>query len=145
MLMGKYNNSIDAKNRMIVPAKCRDDLGYKCVLTTGEDMCLYIYPMCEWEKVREKLSSLPTSDKVIRAFVRKKLSNAVECEIDKQGRMTLPVELREFAGIEKDIVTVGMIDKLEVWSKQEWDKAEQTAEETIDEQTLADKLAAFGI
>lgn len=145
MLMGKNNNSIDAKNRMIVPSKYRDDLGYKCVLTKGDDKCLYIYPVCEWEKVREKLASLPTSDKAIRAYVRKVYSNAVECEIDKQGRMTLPTELREFAGIEKDIVTVGMIDKIEVWSKTEWDAQENSPEAAADDEDLAAKLREYGI
>ncbi len=145
MLMGKTKNSIDAKNRMIVPSKYRDELGFRCVLTRGDDRCLYIYPVMEWEKVREKLSSLPTSDKAIRAYVRKVYSNAVECEIDKQGRLTLPTEHREFAGIEKDIVTVGMIDKIEVWSLTEWDIQENSPEAAADGESLAEKLAALGI
>ena len=145
MLMGKYNNSIDAKNRMIVPSKCRDDLGYKCVLTKGDDLCLYIYPMCEWDKVREKLAALPTSDKLIRAYVRKVYSNAVECEVDKPGRLTIPTELREYAGIDKDIVTVGMIDKLEIWSAAQWKDNESTENEETDAAKLEELLRQYGI
>lgn len=142
MLMGKYNNSIDPKNRMIIPSKYRDELGFKCVLTKGNDKCLYIYPMCEWEKVKEKLSSLPTSDKNIRAYVRRFYANAVECEIDKQGRVTIPIELKEFAGIEKELVTVGMIDKIEVWSRSEWEALDEIADNSPD---LESKLAEYGI
>ncbi len=145
MLMGKTYNSTDAKNRMIIPSKYRDELGYKCVLTKGNDKCLYIYPVREWEIVREKLSSLPTSDKGIRAYIRKIYSNAVECEIDKQGRLTLPTELREFAGIEKDLVTVGMMDKVEIWSRQEWEALEHSPEAEANDPELEAKLASLGI
>lgn len=145
MLMGKNYNSTDAKNRMIIPSKYRDELGYKCVLTKGDDKCLYIYPVREWEKVREKLSSLPTSDKGIRAYIRKVYSNAVECEVDKQGRLTLPNELREFAGIEKDLVTVGMMNRVEVWSREIWDAQADDFEAEASDENLAAKLAELGI
>ena len=121
MLMGKFQNSIDAKSRMIVPAKFREQLGYKCVLTMGIDRCLYIYPMAEWEKFMNKLSALPMSDANARAFIRHFYANAVESEIDKQGRITLPADLREYANIDKELVTIGNLDKIEVWSKEEWD------------------------
>ena len=145
MLMGKNYNSTDAKNRMIIPSKYRDELGYKCVLTKGDDKCLYIYPVREWEKVREKLSSLPTSDKGIRAYIRKVYSNAVECEMDKQGRLTLPNELREFAGIEKDLVTVGMMNRVEVWSREIWDAQADDFEAEENDEELGAKLAELGI
>lgn len=105
MFMGKYQNSIDAKNRMIVPSKYREELGYKCVLTKGIDKCLYIYPMSEWERFMTKLSALPSSDMNARAFVRHFYANAVECEVDRQGRLTIPQELRDYAGIDKELVT----------------------------------------
>ena len=119
MLMGKFQNSIDAKSRMIVPAKFREQLGYKCVLTMGIDRCLYIYPMAEWEKFMNKLSALPMSDANARAFIRHFYANAVESEIDKQGRITLTADLREYANIDKELVTIGNLDKIEVWSKEE--------------------------
>ncbi len=143
MLMGKYHNSIDAKSRMIIPSKCREDLGGVCVLTRGIDKCLYVYPMAEWSKFMEKLSKLPTSDSKARAFVRHFYANAVECEIDKQGRITLPQELREYAAIDKDLVTVGIIDKVEIWAREEWDaEVRETDDSTWD---MAEKMAEYGI
>ena len=122
MLMGKYQNSIDLKSRMIVPAKYRDELGFRCVLTRGIDKCLYIYPMAEWDRFMSKLSALPTSDANVRAFIRHFYANAVEGEIDKQGRLIIPQELREYANIEKDLVTIGILDKIEIWSKEKWNE-----------------------
>lgn len=143
MLMGKYQNSIDAKGRMIVPAKYREELGYRCVLTRGIDKCLYIYPMPQWEKFMEKLSKLPTADPNARAFVRHFYANAVECDIDKQGRMGIPQELREYANIEKELVTVGILDKIEVWSKSQWHDAEELTE--MSPVDVAAKMAEYGI
>lgn len=143
MLMGKYQNSIDAKSRMIIPSKYRDELGYRCVLTKGMDKCLYIYAISEWELFMKKLSALPTSDLASRQFVRHFYANACECEIDKQGRIVIPQELREYAAIEKDLVTVGVMDKIEVWSKTEWDGAESNANLAPSE--IAQKMAEYGI
>ncbi|MBN7774254.1 division/cell wall cluster transcriptional repressor MraZ [Clostridium aminobutyricum] len=141
--MGKYQNSIDAKSRMIVPSKYRDELGCRCVLTRGIDTCLYIYPMQQWEKFMEKLSALPTTDPNARAFVRHFYANAIECDIDKQGRMVLPQDLREYAHIEKELVTVGLLDKIEIWGKEEWTAAESMTELTPKD--FATKMAEYGI
>ncbi len=124
VLMGEFHNSIDAKGRMIIPAKFRDELGYKCVLTKGLDKCLYIYPMAEWDKLKEKLAALPLSDPEARKFVRYMFGNAQECEIDKQGRIFIASNLREYAGIEKELMTVGILDKVEVWSKKVYEGGE---------------------
>jgi MraZ protein len=143
MLMGKYQNSIDAKCRMIVPSKYRDELACRCVLTRGIDTCLYIYPIQQWEKFMDKLSALPTTDPNARAFVRHFYANAIECDIDKQGRMVLPQELREYAHIEKELVTVGLLDKIEIWSKEEWTAAENMTELTPND--FATKMTEYGI
>ena len=143
MFMGKYQNSIDAKNRMIVPSKFRSDLGLNFVLTKGIDKCLYIYSMKEWENFMDKLSKLPTSDANARAFVRHFYGNAVECEADRQGRVTIPQELREYAGIERDLVTVGVLDKIEVWSKEVWSGADTSPELAPEE--FAKKMVEYGI
>ena len=124
MFMGKYQNSIDAKSRMIIPSKFRDELGLRCVLTVGNDKCLYIYPVSEWESITKDLSVHPTSDTDSRQLVRRFFANAGECEIDRQGRITIPQELREYAGIEKELVTNGLSNIIEVWSKQEFEKIE---------------------
>ena len=143
MLMGKYQNSIDLKSRMIVPAKYRDQLGHKCILTRGIDKCLYIYPLSEWERFMSKLSQLPTSDSSVRGFIRHFYANAVETEIDKQGRVIIPSELREYANIEKELVTIGILDKIEIWSKEEWGKAENKTE--LEPTDFAQKMAEYGI
>ena len=143
MFMGKYQNSIDAKNRMIVPSKYREELGYKCVLTKGIDKCLYIYPMSEWERFMTKLSALPSSDMNARAFVRHFYANAVECEVDRQGRLTIPQELLDYAGIDKELVTIGILDKIEIWSRAEWENAEDGPQ--LAPEDIAQKMAEYGI
>lgn len=143
MFMGKYQNSIDTKNRMIIPSKYRDELGYRCVLTKGIDKCLYIYPMAEWESFMDKLSKLPSADSNARAFIRHFYANAVECEVDRQGRVTLPQELREYAGIERELVTVGILQKIEIWSKKEWEDTENGPQLQTGE--FAAKMLEYGI
>ncbi|MBR1989126.1 MAG: division/cell wall cluster transcriptional repressor MraZ [Firmicutes bacterium] len=120
MFMGTSNNSIDEKNRMIVPAKLRAELGARCILTKGLDQCLYIYTTEDWDKQMEKIARLPESDPKVRAFIRHFCANACECEFDKQGRIIIPQELKTYAGIEKDLVTMGAMTKIEIWSREVW-------------------------
>ena len=122
MLMGTYQNSIDAKNRFSVPAKFRKELGEHCVLTRGLDDCLVIYPMETWNAQQQELSKLPRSDEKARAYLRYTYMNAVECDIDKQGRTVLPQFLRDLVHIEKDLVTIGMLDRIEIWSRDIYEK-----------------------
>ena len=143
MLVGKYQNSIDAKSRMIVPAKFRDELGTKCVVSKALDHCLEIHPMDEWETfVNEKLKVLSSFDPKARQLARYFSSSAETCEIDKQGRITIPQELREYAGIEKELVTVGAFEKIEVWSKDAWEKYEQ--ERDMSASAIAECMAGYG-
>ena len=104
MLMGEYNHTIDAKGRLIVPAKFREVLGDEFVVTKGLDNCLFVYPNDEWQKFEEKLQTLPLTNKNARQFTRFFLAGAASVEVDKQGRILLPSVLREFAGLEKDVV-----------------------------------------
>ncbi len=133
MFMGKYNNSIDAKNRMIVPSKHRDQLGGRCILTKGMDTCLYIYPVGEWEKQMEKISQLPETDENVRKYIREAFSNAEECEIDKQGRILIPAELKNKVFIDKELVTVGAMRRIEIWSKEVWDNPDAYKQEAEDD------------
>ena len=121
MFMGTSKNSIDEKNRMIVPSKLRAELGARCILTKGLDQCLYIYTTEDWDKQMEKISRLPESDPKVRAFIRHFCANACECEFDKQGRIIIPQELKVYAGIEKELVTMGAMSKIEIWSREVWD------------------------
>ncbi len=123
MFMNEYNHSVDIKGRIIVPSKLREELGEKFVLTVGLDGCLFMYPFSEWEKFVEQLVNLPGSA-VSRNIQRYFMSNASECEVDKQGRFLVPQKLREAAGIdiEGKVVLVGVINKIELWSKEKWDE-----------------------
>ena len=120
MFMGEYNHTIDAKGRLIIPAKFRETLGEEFILTRGLDGCLSIYPMDEWKSFEEKLKALPLTDKNARAFLRFFVAGATSCELDRQGRILVPGTLREFAGLEKEVVLTGNLTRIEVWSKEKW-------------------------
>ena len=120
MFMGEYNHTIDAKGRLIIPSKFRELLGEEFVLTKGLDGCLSIYPMDEWKAFEEKLRALPLTNKNARTFTRFFVAGATNCELDKQGRILVPQTLREFAGLEKEVVLTGNLDRIEIWSKEKW-------------------------
>lgn len=122
MFMGEYSHSIDAKGRLIIPAKFREGLGEEFVLTKGLDGCLSIYSMEEWSIFEKKLQALPLTNKNARKFSRFFVAGATMCELDKQGRILVPATLREFAGLEKDVVLTGNLNRIEVWSKEKWNE-----------------------
>lgn len=123
MFRGIYFHSVDQKGRIIVPAKYREQLGYKFFITKGFDHCLYIFPTDEWLKFEEKLSKLPVSKKETRKLVRFFLSSAYEAELDKQGRVLLQQDHRGFADIAGDVVLAGVGSKIEIWSKEKWEES----------------------
>ncbi|HBM81810.1 MAG: division/cell wall cluster transcriptional repressor MraZ [Clostridiales bacterium] len=142
MFIGEYQHSIDSKNRIIVPSKFRDELGEKFVITKGLDSCLYAYPMGEWANLEQKLKALPLTSKDARAFVRFIFSGASDCELDKQGRFVIPANLLEYANIKKDVVTIGVATRFEIWSRENW---EQYNNSNIDFDEIADKMSQLGI
>ena len=121
MFMGEYNHTIDAKGRLIIPSKFREVLGDEFVVTKGMDGCLFVFDDPEWQAFEEKLRALPMIDKEARQFTRFFLAGAASVEVDKQGRILLPAVLREFAGITKDAVLVGVSSRVEIWSKDRWE------------------------
>lgn len=134
MLMGEYEHTIDEKGRLIIPARFREELGLKFVVTRGLDRCLFVYPLTEWARlVEEKLQALPLGKTEARAFVRTLMSGATECELDKQGRIMLPANLRSYAGLEKDVVVIGVSARAEIWAKAEWEKYSSAAEAAFGE------------
>ena len=141
MLMGEYSHSIDTKGRLIMPAKLRQDIGDKFILTKGLDGCLFAFSQTEWLNFEEKLKSLPLSDKNATNFVRFFLCGATECEIDKQGRFLIPTNLRTAGSLEKEAVIIGVGTRLEIWDKQTWEKCDQ--EISADE--IAENMANLGI
>ena len=116
MFMGEYNHIIDAKGRLIIPARFRELLGEEFILTKGLDGCLSIYPMDAWEAFETKLRALPLTNKNARTFTRFFVAGATNCELDRQGRILVPQTLREFAGLEKEVVLTGNLDRIETVS-----------------------------
>ena len=145
MLMGEYNHTIDAKGRLIVPAKFREVLGDEFVVTKGLDNCLFVYPNDEWQKFEEKLQTLPLTNKNARQFARFFVAGATPCELDKQGRILLPATLREFAGLEKDVVLVGVASRIEIWSKDRWLQSISTYDDDMDEVAANMESLGFSI
>jgi MraZ protein len=142
MLIGEYAHALDAKNRMIIPSKFREELGEKFILTKGLDGCLYAYPHNEWAILEDKLKKLPLTSKDARAFVRFMFSGANECEIDKQGRTLIPQNLIEYANIKKEIVSIGVSNRIEIWSKESWEAYNNL---NIDYEDVAEKMSDLGI
>lgn len=122
MFMGEYSHSIDEKGRLIIPSKFRFELGETFVLTRGLDGCLCVYPQAEWNILESKLRALPLTNKNARTITRFLVSGAATCELDKQGRILVPAALREYAGLEKEVVVTGNLERIEIWDKAKWDE-----------------------
>ena len=120
VFMGEFNHTIDAKGRLIIPSRFREELGQEFVMTKGLDGCLFVFPQTEWESFQGKLKTLPLINKDARKFSRFFLAGACACEVDRQGRILIPSVLREFAHLEKDVVLVGVGSRIEIWSKEKW-------------------------
>lgn len=140
MFAGNYQHNIDEKGRMIIPSKFREGLGDAFYITIGDNGCLFVYPLSEWQKVEEKLSATGgNSQKIKRIF----FANACECEADKQGRTLIPSKLRDFAGIKKDVVVVGVSNKVEIWAGERWAEYIGTEEETLKE--ISEQIELLGL
>ena len=143
MFIGEYEHSVDAKGRVIMPVKLREDIGEKFIVTKGLDGCLFAYSISEWTNFEEKLKTLPLTNKNARDFVRFFLSGAVECEIDKQGRFLIPGNLRTYAMLEKEIIIIGVGTRIEIWNKEEWKK--YSSDENISADEIAENMTMLGI
>ncbi len=122
MFMGEYHHSIDEKGRLIIPSKFREELGESFIVTRGLDGCLFVYPMHEWNQIVAKLKNLPFTKKDARSFMRFFLSGATVCGFDKQGRVNIASPLINYAGLNKDCIVIGVNDRLEIWSEENWNK-----------------------
>lgn len=120
MLMGEFHNNLDLKGRIVIPSKLREVLGEKIILTRGLDKSLFLYSVETWNLLMEKMNSLPFTEKETRNFVRFMTSGAVALEFDKQGRIIIPSYLREFACLEKETVIIGALNRVEIWSNNNW-------------------------
>lgn len=120
MLTGKYSHSIDAKNRLIIPSKIKEQLGDTITILRGSDKCLTLYSAEEWENYARKISELPKTQ--VRALTRYLYSNSIEVQPDSQGRVMLPAEMVKYAEITKNIITVGCGKYAEIWSEEVWNE-----------------------
>lgn len=143
MLIGEYEHSLDVKGRLIMPAKLREDMGEKFIITKGLDGCLFGFSQNEWTNFEEKLKTLPLTNKNARDFVRFFLSGAIECEIDKQGRFLIAGNLREYANMEKDVVIIGVGTRLEIWNREKWKT--YNSDENISADEIAENMTMLGI
>jgi MraZ protein len=143
MFTGEFQHSLDGKGRVIIPSRLRDGLGVRFVITRGLDHCLFVYPMQEWTRLEKQLSKQPFTRKDYRNFNRLFFSGAMELEADKQGRVLIPQYLREYAGIEKDVMIVGVADRVEIWNEADWKAFFETTDQDYEE--LAEKLVDFDL
>lgn len=145
---GKYYYSVDLKGRIIVPAPFREiissNYSSKLFITNAPfDRCLYIYPLEEWNRLHEQVRTKPRSDEAIRFFLRRVIASAVEVGMDKQGRILIPVALREDASINTNVVLAGQIERIELWDRNEWDTLFDP--ERIDKKSIEEKLTSYGL
>ena len=135
---GTYEHNIDAKGRLFIPAKLREELGVTFYLAMGVDAGLAIYPLSTWDRFTEKFASLPMSQS---KSMRTLFANAVKCDLDSQGRIVIPQKLRKYAGLEKEAVIIGVHDRAEIWSADAWNAQE---EEEMTPEKMAACMAELG-
>lgn len=138
MFMGEFHHNIDDKSRLVIPANFRCELGDNFVITKGMEHCLYVYSMNEWNTIVSKLNSLPFTKKDVRTFMRSFFSGANNCSLDKSGRIVLTTNQVEYADILKECVVIGASDRVEIWSKENWNKELEDNEDKLSD--LAENL-----
>lgn len=131
MFIGEYHHSIDEKNRLIIPSKFREELKDEVIITRGLENCLFVYPKENWEKITNKLNTLPFTKKDARSFNRFFLSGAITAMFDKQGRINISSVLTDYAHLEKECVIIGVGDRLEIWSLDKWNEFFTANEENM--------------
>lgn len=143
MFTGEHIHSIDNKKRLAIPARFRKEIGQKPILTKGLDNCLFLFPEAEWNKFVEKLSLLSVGQSNARKFVRSFVSGAVEVEFDSLGRILIPDYLKDYAGLKKKIAVAGVLNRLEIWDLENWERYKETTEKGSD--AIAEKLGELGL
>lgn len=143
MFMGEFNNKLDAKGRMIVPSKFRKELSDRFVITRGLDKCLFGYTEDEWSRIEESMRNLSLTKRDARKFMRLFFSGATLVEVDKQGRINIPQNLRTYAGLEKDCTVIGVSSRIEIWDTDEWTDFYTESEENFED--IAEDLIDFDL
>lgn len=143
MFIGEYSANLDEKGRLAIPAKFREELQGRVVVTRGLDNSLFLFTLGEWQQLAEKLANLPITQASTRAFARLMLAGAMDLEVDKQGRITLPAYLKTFAGLDKKVIVAGLWGRLEIWSENAWEDYKTATER--DSGQIAEQLGSLGI
>jgi MraZ protein len=143
MFLGEFKHSIDQKGRMAIPAKFRAQLNGGAIITRGLDHCLFVFTQSEWEKLAQKLMTLPLAQAGSRAFVRLMLSGASDVEFDTQGRILIPEHLRDYAYLDKQAIVTGLYNRIEVWDEGAWKSYKKKTERESDQ--IAEQLGELGI
>ena len=143
MLIGEYSHNMDAKGRVFMPAKFREELGEKFIVSRGIGKCLFVFAQNAWTELAAKLKTVPITDQKAQVFLRMLFASACECEPDKQGRFLLPARLREYAGFDKEVVAIGVMGRVELWSAENWEAYSAASDE--DYESTLEKLAELGI
>ena len=143
MFIGEYQYTIDEKKRLAIPSKFRQLLGKNAVITRGLDNCLFLYPSKEWQSLATKLSKLPLSQSDARGFARLMLTGAMEVDFDNLGRILIPDYLKNYAGLKKKIVVAGVLNRLEIWDQENWERYKQEIEKN--NEAIAEKLGELGM
>ncbi len=143
MLIGEFTHNLDDKKRVSLPVKFRKEIGKRVVVTRGLDRCLFVFSLPEWEKIAEKLSSLPIGQADARSFGRLQLAGAVDVTVDSLGRVLIPDYLKDFAGLSSKVVITGVYKRLEIWDASAWELYKNQIEKQTD--MLAEKLGELGV
>ena len=143
MLIGEYTHTIDDKNRLSLPAKFRQEMGKKIVLTRGLDKCVAIFTLKEWQKIAGKLSESSMLQADSRSFNRFMFGGAVETEVDSIGRVILPDFLKAWGKLQTKVAVIGVQSRVEIWNEKAWEANKETIEKQAD--TLAEKLGQVGV
>ena len=143
MFIGEYSHTIDTKKRLAIPSKFRKELGDKAIITRGIDNCLVVYPIEEWEKVAEKIGSLPTAQGDARRFSRIMLAGAMDSKLDNLGRILIPDYLKDYASLKKNVVVTGNFKKIEIWDEENWKEYKKKTEMSVGD--IAERLKEMGV
>ena len=133
MFIGEYQHNLDAKGRIVVPGRFREELHESFILARGLDGCLSIYSLKQWDKMFEEIDKLPTTKKAARQYIRMLTSTATECTLDNQGRIQIPAFLSKPVNIVKECVVIGANDHIEIWDKATWDSYYLDASDSFEE------------
>ncbi len=143
MLLGEYQHSVDEKGRLVLPRKFRDSVEEGCVITKGQERCLFVFPLDQWAEEEARVRALPRTDQRARRYARSFFASADHQSMDKQGRVAVTPRLREYAGLGKDVTIVGVSDRMEIWDTATWERLQTESDDYYAD--IEEALSEFGI